>query len=74
MAHACDYLVHLVAWQLSALARLCALGYLNLQFAGIYKVLGSDAESAARDLLDGACLVVVRADALVACRVFAALA
>ena len=74
VAHAGDYLVHLMARKLSTLARLCTLGNLNLQFTGVYKVFSRDSESAACDLLDGACLIVARADSLVARRVFAALA
>ena len=43
---------HLVAGQLPALARLGALGHLDLQVVGVDEVLGGDAEPSTRDLLD----------------------
>src|SRR6185437_15796081 len=44
----------LVAGQLAALARLGALGDLDLQVVGVDEVLPGDAEAAGGDLLDGA--------------------
>ena len=49
---------HLVAGELAALARLRALGHLDLELVGEGAVLGRDAEAAGRDLLDAAVLVV----------------
>ncbi len=43
---------HLVARELAALARLGALGHLDLDLVGVGQVLGRDAEAARRDLLD----------------------
>ena len=47
-----DPRVHLVAGELSALARLGALGHLDLQVVGVGQVLRRHAEAARRDLLD----------------------
>ena len=45
--------VTLLAGQLAALARLGALGDLDLELLGPREVLGGDAEPGRRDLLDG---------------------
>jgi len=47
-----DPRVHLRPRQLTALTGLGALGHLDLQFAGVDKVMTGDAEAAGRDLLD----------------------
>src|SRR5205085_8504620 len=68
-----DVLVDLVAWQLATLARLRALGDLDLQLVGVDQVVGGDAEAARRHLLDrGAAIVAVRVER-VAARVLTAL-
>src|SRR5262249_44375432 len=69
-----DALVHLVAGQLPALARLRALGDLDLQLVGIDQVLGADAEARARHLLDGAAPEVTVGIGDVAPRLLAAFA
>src|SRR5205823_1693885 len=58
----------LVAGQLAALARLGALGHLDLDVVGVDQVLGGDPEPARRDLLDRAAplLVVEPVDVLAA--------
>ena len=52
VAQPCDCLVDLVAWELAALARLCALGNLDLQLIGVRQVVRCDAEATGRNLLD----------------------
>ncbi len=52
-AHPGDPLVHLVAGQLTTLARLGALRHLDLDVIGVDQVLGGHAEPAGRNLLDG---------------------
>ncbi len=74
MAHPRDGGIHLVSRQLTALARLGALGDLDLQFRGIDAILGRDAETAAGHLLDGAATVVAVGERTVTDGVFAALA
>src|SRR5262249_59702298 len=73
-ADAGDAVVHLVAGELSALARLCALGDLDLQLVGVDQVLGADPEAGAGDLLDGAAPQVTVGVGDVAARLLAALA
>ncbi len=46
--------VHFTSGQLPAFARLGALRHLDLDFVGIHQVMRRDAESARRNLLDGA--------------------
>ena len=75
VAHLGDPRIDLAAGQLAALARLGALGHLDLQFLGVDQVVAGDAEAAGRHLLDGAVLrVAVRLVGDVARRVLAALA
>ena len=74
MAHARDHLVHFVARQLAAFARLGALGDLDLQIVGIDEIVCGDAEAGGRDLLDGAAAQVTVGVGLEARFVFAAFA
>ena len=69
-----DPRVHLVAGQLAALARLGALGHLDLQVVGVDQVLARDAEAARRHLLDGRAPGVAVGQRHVALGVLAALA
>ena len=62
--HLGDPRIDLAAGQLAALARLGALGHLDLQFLRVDQVFAGDAEAARGDLLDGAVLgVAVRSSA-----------
>ena len=69
-----DPRVHLVARQLAALARLGALGHLDLQVVGVHQVLAGDAEATRRHLLDGRAAQVAVVVGHVAIGVLAALA
>ena len=71
VADAGDFLVYFVARQLSAFARLGALGHLDLQFLGVDQVFAGDAETAAGHLLDGATAAVAVGVGLEAHRVLA---
>ena len=72
--HAGDVLVHLVAGQLSAFARLRALRHLDLDVVGIDQILGRDAKPARRHLLDGGAFGIAVRQRLVAIGFLAALA
>ncbi len=75
VAQAGDLVRHLVAGQLPALARLRALGDLDLELVGVGRVLGGDAEAPRGDLLDLRVLVaLVEAAGAEPGRVLAALA
>ena len=52
MANPADVLVDLVAWQLAALAGLCALRHLDLNLVGVDEVVDRHSEAAGSDLLD----------------------
>src|ERR1017187_10897632 len=54
MAQARNRLINLGPGKLTALARLGTLRDLDLQLVGIHQVMGGDAESRRRNLLDGA--------------------
>ena len=47
-----NHFVNLETGELTALARLCTLSNLNLDFVGIHEILGSDTEAARSHLLD----------------------
>ena len=53
MAHLGNHRVDLIARQLAALAGLGALGHLDLHHVRVDQILGRDAETARRHLLDG---------------------
>src|SRR6266851_1289642 len=74
MPHLGDPRVHLRAGKLAALARLGALGDLDLQLAGVDQVVAGDPEPPARHLLDAGVLRVPVGLLHVARRVLAALA
>src|SRR5579883_14120 len=74
MANARYFLVHLVTRQLSALAGLRALRYLDLQLVSVYEVVRRDTEAATRHLLDRATARVAVGIFLVPRFVFPALA
>ena len=67
-------LVDLVAGQLAALARLGALGDLDLHVVGIDQIFGGHAESAGRDLLDRRAHRIAVGQPLEAVALFAAFA
>ena len=74
VAHGRDPGIDFSARQLPALARLGALGDLDLQLARVDQVVAGDAEAAAGHLLDPGVLRVSGSHLVVAGRVFAALA
>jgi hypothetical protein len=72
-ARFCDPRVHLGAGQLPAFARLGALRHLDLQLLGVDQVVGSDAETSRRHLLDGRVLRIAVVHRDEAFGIFAAL-
>src|SRR5262245_14221879 len=74
MAHLRDHIIHLMAGELAALARLCPLYHLDLHHVGVDKIFGCHSEAPGRDLLDGGAHAIAIRQRLVAVSLLAALA
>ncbi len=74
VTHLGDHCVDLMARQLSAFARLCALRHFNLHHVGVDQIFRGHPEAARGDLLDGAAHRVAIGHPLVAIGLFTALA
>ena len=74
VAHLGDHRVDLMAGQLSAFARLCALRHLDLHHVGVDEVFRRHPEAAGGDLLDGAAHRIAVGHPLIAIGLLAAFA